>query len=166
MSSRSIGRVKAGFVIAAIAGVLHAAASLYWAMGGTWLLSTLGDRIVSQFSSRLWLLYPVVLVKLATALAPLWLDGRGWPLPRSTRGLAWLAAIVLVLWGGANTVIANLVLADVIHPDKLDRPGMIGHAWLWDPLFLIWGLALAWGLAASRASRRALTSRPRRPRSR
>ena len=29
---------------------------------------------------------------------------------------------------------------------------MVGHAFLWDPLFLAWGLALAVGLAQSRGS--------------
>lgn len=45
----------------------------------------------------------------------------------------------------------NLVLAGVIRPESgFDRAGMIGHAYLWDPLFLAWGAALALGLIASR----------------
>jgi hypothetical protein len=58
-----------------------------------------------------------------------------------------------VAWGGLNTVTANLVLAGVIRPDGgFDRPGMVGHAYLWDPLFLLWGAAL---VVALRVSRRA-----------
>jgi len=39
---------------------------------------------------------------------------------------------------GANTVVAALVLAGGIDPDGgYDRRAMIGHAFLWDPLFLI-----------------------------
>ena len=60
-------------------------------------------------------------------------------------------ATVLIFWGGINTVVGNLVLGGAIEPSGgYDRPGMIGHAWLWDPLFLIWGTALAVGLAGSR----------------
>lgn len=40
-----------------------------------------------------------------------------------------------MIWGGLNTAVGNLVLAGVIQPDSgFDRPGMIGHAYLWDPL--------------------------------
>ena len=59
---------------------------------------------------------------------------------------------MLVVWGGLNTVVGNLVLAGWIVPDGgYDRAGMIGHAWLWDPLFLAWGLALAVGLRWDRS---------------
>lgn len=134
-------------VLAAALGLVHAGFSLYWALGGTWLLETLGSRVVEQFSGRLGLLVPVVLVKVIAALAPVALEVARWPLRPATRGLAWLAAAVLVAWGGLNTVVGQLVLAGVVRPDGgYDRAGMIGHAWLWDPLFLAWGLALAAGL--------------------
>ena len=35
-------------------------------------------------------------------------------------------------------------------PDA-DLDGLKGHAWLWDPLFLLWGLALLGYLLLSRA---------------
>ena len=40
----------------------------------------------------------------------------GWqtrPLARST---CWLGALALVAWGGANTVVGNLVLAGAVRP--------------------------------------------------
>jgi hypothetical protein len=48
-------------------------------------------------------------------------------------------------------LVAGLVLAGAIDPDGgFDRQAMIGHALLWDPLFLLWGLLLAAGLGATR----------------
>lgn len=59
--------------------------------------------------------------------------------------------MLLVGWGGLNTAVANLVLLGIIQPESgFDRAGMVGHAYLWDPLFLAWGMALAMGLIASR----------------
>ena len=52
-------------------------------------------------------------------------------------------APLLVLYGGANTVVCNAVLAGVIRQDAgYDRAAAIGHAWFWNPLFLVWGVAL------------------------
>lgn len=142
-------RPNTALVVAALAGALHAAASLYWAAGGTWLLETLGTRVVETFGPIRWVLWPVGLVKLAAALTPMWLDALG-RLTRPWRVPCWLGAIALLGWGGANTVIANLVLLGVISADRAldrpDRPGLLGHAVLWDPLFLLWGAALAIGL--------------------
>lgn len=59
-----------------------------------------------------------------------------------------------MIWGGLNTAVGNLVLAGVIRPESgFDQPGMIGHAYLWDPLFLVWGVAVTIGLLASRRPR-------------
>ena len=144
-------RVPVALWVAAALGVVHALASLYWALGGDWLVATLGERITTAFADRRWLLLPVVLLKLAVALAPVWLAWRGWPWARVSRALGWLAAAVLVVWGGLNTVVGNLVLAGWVRPDGgYDRDAMVGHAWLWDPLFLAWGLALSVGMARTR----------------
>jgi hypothetical protein len=49
-------------------------------------------------------------------------------------------------------VVGNLVLVGAIRPTAgYDRLGMIGHAFMWDPLFLVWGVALAVGMAKTRA---------------
>ncbi|MFC3848944.1 DUF3995 domain-containing protein [Corynebacterium hansenii] len=140
------------FWLAALAGGAHAAISLYWALGGTGLLWTMGESFADGFASRMWLLYPVALVKFAVAIGPLWLQSRAWrPWPRLTRLASWLAAVTLIGWGGLTTVIGNLVLASVIEPvGGYDRGAMIGHAWLWDPLFAVWGVALLVGLARTR----------------
>lgn len=57
-----------------------------------------------------------------------------------TRGVCWVTADVLVVWGGLNTVIGNAVLFGLVHPSGgYDRPDLVGHARLWDPVFLVWG---------------------------
>lgn len=140
--------VPAGLVVAAVAGVLHAAVSAYWGLGGDALIETLGERVVDQFADARWLLLVVAAVKLAGALVPPLLARRG-HLGRGWRLLCWLGAAVLVVWGGLNTVVGGLVLSGVVRPDGgYDRPAMVGHALLWDPLFLVWGVALALGLRA------------------
>ncbi|ROR89231.1 DUF3995 domain-containing protein [Nocardioides aurantiacus] len=140
--------VPVGLLVAAVAGTVHAAVSAYWGLGGDALLETLGERIVEQFRDARWLLLVVAAVKLGGALVPVLL-ARGGGLGRGWRSLCWLGAAVLVLWGGLNTVVGGLVLTGVVVPeDGYDRAAMIGHALLWDPLFLVWGLALALGLRA------------------
>ena len=90
-------------------------------------------------------------MKLFAAVAPLVFAAFDWPARRLTRGACWLGAVVLIVWGGANTLVANLVLAGVIKPESgFDQPGMVGHGYLWDPLFLAWGVALVFGLLATR----------------
>lgn len=145
-------RPPLALILAAVFGTIHGAFSIYWSLGGSWLVWSLGTSLQERFSGQEWLLAPVGLVKLTAALAPIALALRGWPLPRLTRLVCWLGAAVLMIWGGANAVVGNLVLAGVIRPESgFDRPGMIGHAYLWDPLFLAWGVALTVGLSASRS---------------
>lgn len=130
---RQGGRGKDSLCLAAAAvlGIGHGLFSFYWAGGGQWLLSTVGD-VASQFDGRLWLLVPVGLVKVTAGLAPWLLARSGWPLAPLSRAVCWLGAAVLILWGGLSTVTAQLVLAGVIQPDGgFDRSSMLGHAWLW-----------------------------------
>ena len=144
--------VSGGFVAASVFGAVHAGFSLYWAAGGTLLVWSLGTGLVERFRGRDWLLVPIGVVKLVAAVAPLVMARSGWPGRRIARSTCWLGALVLVVWGGLNTVVANLVLAHIIHSTSgFDRPGMVGHAYLWDPLFLAWGTALMIGLLASRS---------------
>lgn len=147
------GRGRAALLLAGVLGSVHAAFSLYWGFGGEWLVETLGRRLIESFAGWEWLLVPIGLAKLVAAWVPLVAARAGWPLRPLSRGACWLGAAVLLLWGGLNTAVGNLVLAGVIVPDGgYDRPGMVGHAFLWDPLFLVWGIALALGLAQSRDS--------------
>lgn len=143
------------FGIAAAAGMTHGLFTLYWAVGGNWLVSTLGSQLVATFADRRYLLLAVAAVKLGFAVLPLLLLRRGSLGRRPWRVLCWAGAAVLVAWGGLNTVTGNLVLAGLVQPaGGYDHDGMVGHAWLWDPLFLVWGGALMVGLLVTRVSRR------------
>lgn len=136
---------------AAMLGMIHAGFSFYWSAGGTFLLQSVGSDLAAGFDGREWLLALVGASKLIAAMAPLVFAVSGWPIAIATRGICWSGAGILVVWGGVNTVTGNLVLAGLIDPGaELDRSGMVGHAYLWDPLFLAWGLALMVGLLFGR----------------
>lgn len=142
---------RATLLIAAVAGTAHGLFSLYWATGGNWLVGTLGRQLVDEFAGRRWLLFPVAAVKIAFAALPLVLAKMAWPGGRPWRIVCWAGVAVLVVWGGVNTLTGNLVLAGVVVPGGgYDRDAMVGHAWLWDPLFLVWGIALAVALLLTR----------------
>lgn len=148
--------VPFGLVAAAVLGAIHSGFSMYWSVGGTWLVWSLGSNLQASFQGMEWVLAPIGLAKLIAAVAPIALARGGWPARRLTRSACWLAALALIAWGGVNTVVANLVLAGVIQPESgYDRPGMIGHGYLWDPLFLAWGVALVIGLAKGGIAERA-----------
>lgn len=105
---------------------------------------------MESFRAREWLLAPIGALKLTAAMTPLALERSGWPARRLARCACWLGAFLLIGWGGLNAAVGNLVLVDVIRPESgFYRPGMIGHAYLWDPLFLAWGVALMFGLLVS-----------------
>ncbi len=113
-------------------GVIHAGFSLYWATGG----SGCSLRWLRSSCLRPW-----------AHRCSIDRGGRR----GVTRSACWLGAVLLVVWGGLNTVVDNLVLAGAIEPGPgYERPGMIGHLFMWDPLFLAWGAALTIGLLASR----------------
>lgn len=146
---------SAWFSLAALAGGIHTAITLYWAVGGRGLLWTMGDDFIARFASHMWILYPLAAVKAVGAFGPLWLQNHSWwPLRRVTRLMCWAAAAVLIVWGGLNTVAGNLVLFHAINPgDGYNRPVMIGHAWIWDPIFVVWGIGLLMGLLRTRRGR-------------
>ncbi|WP_166973336.1 DUF3995 domain-containing protein [Brevibacterium atlanticum] len=151
---------------AAACGIIHAGFSLYWALGGQSLIDTLGSDIADFFSTRQALLGAVGIVKIIAACAPLALGIFEWPHPMVTRGFCWAGGGALVVWGGANTVIGNAVLLGAGDDSRtVDRVAMAGHAWLWDPLFLLWGTLLLIALAVG-VPRHSTRTRPRRKRQR
>ncbi|NYE38381.1 hypothetical protein F4692_003529 [Nocardioides cavernae] len=146
-----VGTGRAALLVAGLLGTLHAGFSLYWGLGGGWLVETLGTRIVEAFAGWEWALVPIGVVKLVAAWFPMVVARRGWPARRLVRAACWVGALVLLAWGGLNTVVGNLVLAGAIVPDGgFDRPGMVGHAYLWDPLFAAWGCALLVAMVVTR----------------
>jgi len=92
---------RTALLTTAAAGTVHGVFSLYWSMGGDWLLESLGADLIETFADSRWLL-PVGLAKIFAAVFPLLLARWAWPVPRLSRSACWVGAIVLVLWGGAT----------------------------------------------------------------
>lgn len=148
-------------------GGVHAAFSLYWALGGRWLLDTVGEEAVELADERPVLAFAVLAaaaaVKAVAAVVPALVertrDGRS----RSVvRIVSWAGGVSLVVYGGAITAVSGAVLAGVVSPEgPIDRRAMVGHALLWDPLFAGWGLLLLAGLWLTRGSAPQLSSHGR-----
>ena len=151
---------------AAIVAFAYALVSLYWALGGHALVSTVGGY-VEQFARRGGAL-PVLIALAATlakvaggllalALVRPWgrIVSRGWLLAGSAG-----ASALLVVYGGASVLLGALVLLGVIHPPgSVDRTALRWHVGVWDLWFLVWGILLAlaiagyWRRTATRARR-------------
>ncbi len=155
MSRRTLRLSRLLVWVAAAAGVLHAAASLYWALGGRWLLATVGQWAV-DLSARAPLtagmaLGLVALVKLLAATVPIGVAYGKVPWRGFWRPISWAGGMLLVVYGGINTVVSAAVLGGLIRPEGgYDLDAMRGHAYLWDPLFFLWGSALVLSLWFSR----------------
>jgi len=125
---------------AALVAFAYALVSLYWAVGGHGLVSTVGGY-VEQFARRGGAV-PVLVALAATAvkvagglLALALVRPWGRVVPRR-----WL----LVAYGGLNVLAGVLVLSGVIHPGgSVDRAALRWHAGVWDLWFLVWGILLA-----------------------
>lgn len=122
------------------------------------LLATVGQWAVelvksSATEARLGLA-AVGLAKAAAAVVPVVVAADRMPWPSLWRVICWIGAPILVVYGGANMLVSQWVLAGILRPDGgYDAAAMAGHAYLWDPLFLIWGAALLWWLVLSRRGR-------------
>jgi Protein of unknown function (DUF3995) len=139
--------------VACVIGLIHAGFSLYWALGGRWLLDTVGQwatNLASQSPRAVFAALAFIAVLKATAAIIPMLNASGTlPFARLWRGLSWVGGIFLVLYGGLNTLVAWLVLSGLIQSD-FDRISMVGHAAIWDPLFFLWGVFLTLHLLLSR----------------
>lgn len=143
---------------AAAVGAIHANFSLYRALGGDWLLDTVGlwavDYVAQEPTKSALLLGTVVAIKSLIAVAPLLLRRQRWKSHRLLRAATAVCATVLTIYGGVNWVAAWLVLGGLLDTNgSMDRGAVIGHGVLWDPLFLAWGLLLGAALYASRRTR-------------
>lgn len=138
------------FAASAVVGLLHAIPSLYWAVGGSALVGTVGEwalewgqDLPGQVTA---VLLAVFAVKVCGALVPLVNHLHPLPAQLLWRVIAWAGSGLLVLYGGANTMVAWLALAGWVGvAGDQDRTALLGHAFLWDPLFALWGVLL--GLA-------------------
>jgi hypothetical protein len=136
-----------------------AAVSLYWAVGGTGLLDTVGGGIEDLARERsagaFALIGATVLAKLFGGALALSLV-RQWGGRFSRRGrvaLGTAGGLLLALYGGVNVVAGALVLLGVIDPSgDTDEYALRWHVFVWDLWFLVWGTSLV--LAARRSRER------------
>jgi Protein of unknown function (DUF3995) len=146
-------------------GLAYAAISVYWAVGGRWLLNTVGISLSQPRQAghlaALIAVWGAAAVKAVAALLPLLAIGV-WPrtanggLRRLARVLTWIEAAILTGYGLTLTASGLLVQADVIKAAAhADRLALKWHAYLWDPWFLIWGIFVLLALWRSRPASQA-----------
>ena len=143
-----------------VVGLAYAAISVYWAVGGGWLLNTVGISLSQPGQAghlaALLAVWGAAGVKAFAAVLPLLAIG-AWPrtanggLQRLARVLAWIEAAILAGYGLVLTASGLLVQAGVIKAAApADRLALKWHAYLWDPWFLIWGIFVFLALWRSR----------------
>jgi hypothetical protein len=135
---------------ALVAGLAYAGISIYWGLGGTWLLDTVGGPLAAGGrSGRAWVtaaVWAAAGLKVIAAVVPVLAVGRAAvsrPLPwrRLLLVLAWAEAVILTLYGLVLTVVGLLVQSGLIRAGAgADHRALAWHAYLWDPWFLLWGL--------------------------
>jgi Protein of unknown function (DUF3995) len=141
---------------ALVVGLLFAAISAYWAVGGTWLLDTVGGAIEREGRSGNGVLVAglvvVVLLKVVAAvLGVAALRPSHGLFGRLVRLAAWVGAVIMTVYGAVLTTVGLLVQTDVIHASAAaDHRALRWHAYLWDPWFAVWGVLLAVALLQSR----------------
>jgi hypothetical protein len=156
------GRRRGGLKLAQAAcmvGLIYAALSVYWGLGGTWLLDTIGGSIERQSRAGnpavALLAWGAVALKIVAAALPLLalrrLSSLAWN--RTWWVLAWTEAAALTLYGLVYTVGGLLIQADVVAAVNPNHRALAWHAYLWDPWFLLWGLLVAAALLRGRHRR-------------
>lgn len=159
-SGRRAGPARLGALSALVVGGLFTAVSVYWAIGGTWLMDTVGGSLERAGRNRgtgiLALLWATAALKAAAAVLPL---AVAWParralLAQALRRLVWVEAIVLTGYGLIYTAGGLLVQTGVIDAsDGADSRALRWHTYFWDPWFLLWGLLVLAVLLTTRAGR-------------
>jgi hypothetical protein len=160
-SRRGMLPALAGLVV----GLAYAAISVYWAVGGRWLLNTVGISLSrpgqAGHLAAMLAVWGAAGVKAVAAVLPLLAIGV-WPrtanggLRRLARVLTWVEAAILVSYGLVLTASGMLVQAGVIKvAAHADRLALRWHAYLWDPWFLIWGIFVFLALWRSRPASQA-----------
>jgi hypothetical protein len=142
---------------ACVVGVLYAAVSVYWGLGGTWLVDTVGGSLAkagrAHSAGVILAVWAAAVLKLIAAVLPVLALGAivGFARRHQAWILAWIAAAILILYGLVLTVVGLLVQTGVIHSSRhADHKALAWHAYLWDPWFLVWGLLIAAALVRGR----------------
>jgi hypothetical protein len=144
--------------VALVVGLLHGTVLVYWGVGGTWLLDTIGGSLEEKGRAGnvgvMLVVWAAVLLVIIGSVLPLLalrrLMSPAWN--RIVWRLAWAEAAILTLYGLVMTAAGLLALAGVIlAPSNADdRRALAWHTYLWDPWFLIWGLLVAAALLRGR----------------
>lgn len=123
--------------------LIFAAASFYWAAGGTFLADTIGGELERRgrarepaFVATLWVTGVLKVVGGLLALALL----RPW---RGRRALAWVLGVggaLTALYGVALMVQHGLMAAGVLSRGDLEPGEVRWHLLLWDPFWLLGGV--------------------------
>jgi len=138
-------------------GLLYAALSVYWGLGGTTLLDTVGGSLERGGRAGdlvvVLALWAAVVLKVIAAVLPLLaiyrLGGMRWQRPVVV--LTWIEAAVLVIYGLVLTTVGLMVQLGVIAAStSADHRALAWHAYLWDPWFLVWGLLVTAALLRTR----------------
>lgn len=139
------GGAWSGYV-AAVWAALFALVSLYWAVGGTAGIATVGSQVTSiAGGSGGLLVWGAVVLKLAGVAFALALVSRwGRMFPRLLMLLAGYAvSVLLMIYGTVNIVGELLVVTGVVTGGSAaDLYALHWHLALWDPYFLLWGVFL------------------------
>jgi hypothetical protein len=136
-------------------GLAYAAISVYWALGGTWLLDTVGGTLEQQVRMGkpdiILAVWAAAVLKVIGAIVSLAAAGQATAARRRMRVLAWLEAAILTIYGLVLTAAGLLVQSGAIAPAaSADHRALAWHAYLWDPWFLVWGTLVTAALVRSR----------------
>jgi hypothetical protein len=140
-------------------GLAYVSISLYWALGGSWLLATVGASLAGTSSAAVtFAVWAAVALKAIAAFLPLVAIGALHRPPlrweRWLRRLTWIEALILTAYGLVLTVTGLLVQSGaIVPPVNADHRALRWHAYLWDPWFLVWGLLVTTALVQARRGR-------------
>ena len=142
---------------AAVAAFLSAACTLYWTLGGTALLASLGPTFAKAARERsgatIALGINTIALKAAAGFVALAFAGpRRDRIPHPVRRTVRALGFVLAAYGAVGVIGASLGLAGLGNDGTADRTGLWGHAPLCDPWFVIWGLLLSEAARGPRAA--------------
>ncbi|WP_241957175.1 DUF3995 domain-containing protein [Mammaliicoccus fleurettii] len=124
-----------------IAGIVHSLFSLYWGFGGEAGLTTVGTWVFTLSANYgIWIniaLLIVAVVKFLATIMPLTLTNH---FDKRIYYVSLVGSVVLILYGGLNTLIGWLKMFKIIEIHNYYTA--FGQAFVWDPLFLLWGIGL------------------------